>query len=305
MKLLTTTMMILGFQIGLSQDCNYNFGRGTISYVLKTSTQTSEQKELTKKNIANMRKCLAKTTDPSEMYWLNNSIANKLALISPEDSLIEYYTLTAFQLDTVSFCKGYINIHNETQSEDSYFKSHFLDNCKDENLIYIRDYCKDNYLELSQEIIRQYEEKKSKESESKLINQTYIDALEKISKLDQTERKKNTVDWTIQGKLDSLNRLKLDELYKQYGFPSKELVKSEGVKNAFLVLHHSTDCEWNIKWTERFLEHYDEIGGGEIFLFYLNRNFNKKDGQCKDYIEYIEGLKKGQYSTIVNKAHGL
>ena len=73
------------------------------------------------------------------------------------------------------------------------------------------------------------------------------------------------------------------------------------MKNAFLVLYHSTDCEWNKKWTERFLKHYDELEIADLFSFYFYRNFNKKHGQCINSMEYIEELKKGEYSTLINE----
>ncbi len=306
MKVIITSILFLILQISMAQDCNYNFSRGSTIYVLKTSTNKPGYKERSLEAIAKMQRCLEQTNNKKEMYWLNNKLANRISLVDSDDSVIDY-TIAAFHLDSVLFCKEYINIHNKTQSEDSYFKPYFLDHVTDENLIEVRDYCKDTYLEHSLEIIRNYEEKKRKESESKNLNVAYMEAFKEIDANDVMERgaKKKEINWDIQGRMDSINRSKLDELYEKYGFPSKDIVKSEGVKSAFLVLHHSTDCEWNIKWTERFLEHYDEIGMGEIFQFYLFRNFNKKDGQCKNYTEYIESLKTGKYSTIVNRAQGL
>ncbi len=41
--------------------------------------------------------------------------------------------------------------------------------------------------------------------------------------------------------------------------PDGDQVTSEGTMNSFMVLHHSTNCEWNKKWLPRFLTNHPEI----------------------------------------------
>jgi len=123
------------------------------------------------------------------------------------------------------------------------------------------------------------------------LNKPYVKALKKIAKADKKERKKKKIDWNIQNRLDSLNRIELDRLYERYGFPSRARVGARGFVRAFLVLHHSTDCEWNERWIARFLEHYSANNLNGIFSFCLYRNYNQETGFCKDQAGYLEGLK--------------
>ncbi|MEM9053491.1 MAG: hypothetical protein AAGC47_15660, partial [Bacteroidota bacterium] len=131
------------------------------------------------------------------------------------------------------------------------------------------------------------------------INQDYVESLKQIDKNDQKERKKRNLDWEIQNRLDSINRVELDALYEKYGFPSQDIVTRKGLNHAFMVLHHSVDCEWNKKWTPRFLGYADK-NMETIFSFYFHRNFNQKDGFCREEKEYLEELKAADNAELVN-----
>lgn len=69
-----------------------------------------------------------------------------------------------------------------------------------------------------------------------------------IKKRDQKYRGLGTIE-KEQGALDSINRIEVDHLYRQYGFQYEKLNDTYQ-----WVFHHSSDCEWNKKWMLRFCE---------------------------------------------------
>ncbi len=68
----------------------------------------------------------------------------------------------------------------------------------------------------------------------------------KIMGNDQQERVNNEINWTIQNKLDSINRVLVDSAYQQ----NKSLIYfTQFELDAFtFVLHHSNDLNWVRKW---------------------------------------------------------
>ena len=283
--------IILLSNILAAQDCDFNFEHGTVIYYPKMLEQTEEQKVVTLTKFKKLKACLQLTTDPAEQYWYASSIANNAYTLSDLEST-KKYSLMAYELDAVSFCKGYIKMHVSAQEDDFPFKDHYLDVLDTEELVELRKKCQEEHLAEAVAKVERRKEEKQKELESDKLNKVYLEALKEIGINDQKERKQKEINWTIQNELDASNRIKLDELYDRYGFPSKSMVTNEGVTEAFMVLHHSSDCTWNEKWTMRFLKHYQENKLENLFSFYFFRNFNPKDGNCKDNIKFLEKIKE-------------
>jgi len=101
-----------------------------------------------------------------------------------------------------------------------------------------------------------------------------------LQKNDQKYRGPNSIS-IEQNKLDSINRNSLDSIYSRIGFPNKHKVNSNSLNTVWLIIHHSTDCEWTGTWLSRALY---EIENGNLKLgFYpetMDRFYNKKDGYC-------------------------
>lgn len=282
------------------QNCDYDFEMGTVVYFPKDLNQTLDQKKLTLKKVKKLKKCLKNTNESIEQYWFFSSIASNSYIISEIDSTLNYAIL-AFSLDSTSFCKEYVDLHISSLEEDFPFKKHYMDNLDSEELSKIASYCKSHYLEDKMKVVENQKIERKKELESEHLNNDYIKELNKIGLNDQQERKNKQLDWTIQNRLDSLNRNRLDHLFELYGFPSKEIVTKEGATKAFMVLHHSTDCKWNEKWTIRFLDHYEKSNLENLFSFYFYRNFNIKDGGCNDNLKFLNELKESLDSTKIDK----
>ena len=96
-----------------------------------------------------------------------------------------------------------------------------------------------------------------------------------------------------QSLLDSLNRFKLDSLYKVFGFPTKSLVSDVCQEKVWLVIHHSTDCDWTKKWIDMLLTAYQNKASGVFFLSQtISRFFAPETGYCKlgrkEFIDYLK-----------------
>lgn len=123
------------------------------------------------------------------------------------------------------------------------------------------------------------------------FNADYAIALKAIDKKDQQERNKwDDLDWTIQNRLDLENRVTLDELYEKYGFPSEEKVGENSLVYAFMVLHHSTDCDWNEKWANRWLAYDPPFS--VLMKHYFYRNYNPENGMCRERKTYLDMVKE-------------
>lgn len=282
-----------------AQDCDDDFQRSTTVYVPKNLTQTAEQRSITTTRVQKRKACLKKTTVLAEIYWYAQSLAQDYQILAEPDSSFKYAML-ALRSDTASFCEDYVDFHLASNQDDFPFKKHYLDVEDFEDYAKARKRC-ESYLKkgLEQEELHQQEE--LKELESSTFNKVYTAELKEILAVDQEERKTDNMNWDIQHSLDSLNRIKLDSLYEIYGFPSKSKVTKEGVVSAFMVLHHSTDCKWNEKWTLRFMNHYEENKLENIFSFYFYRNFNEQDGVCRHNSLFLEKLKTSEHSEAAKK----
>jgi hypothetical protein len=115
-----------------------------------------------------------------------------------------------------------------------------------------------------------------------------------IRERDQKYRS-SKLDWPKQDSLDKLNRNFIDSIY----FINKDLsVLSEYDLDEFsMVIHHSSDMEWNIKWIEIFfdLKSKRKIKGGQYLGIAINRFFHPKSREMfpnpKKLKEYIDKLK--------------
>ena len=83
--------------------------------------------------------------------------------------------------------------------------------------------------------------------------------------------------------LDSDNRKKVDELFETYGFPTE----SDNVLAVWLVMHHSTDCDYAYKWLDLFIENYEKgyTSTADILPTY-RRFFADESGYCNSKGEY-------------------
>ena len=94
----------------------------------------------------------------------------------------------------------------------------------------------------------------------KIKNVEFSNELKIIEKKDQNYRlhpRDSSLYKLLQPEIDMKNRIKLDSLYHEFGFPSIKNVGIYGFNSAWMVLHHSTDCNWNKKWFLKFIENYD------------------------------------------------
>lgn len=277
--------------ISFAQSCDYRYS-SSIKLSPKDRIISSEQNAQLQIDINSYQNCIGITTDSAKLYWLNNAIAfdmNELQMA--QDSVVKY-GLNAFGYDKENLCQDYVRVYVYHELDvDFPMKRHYLDQVNDAEIDEVKSYCLNNYKEAELEIYAEVERNNVKTKSSIKFNQAYLDELEDIADNDQKERKERTINWDIQNQLDSLNRVRLDELYEKFGFPTNELVTEEGTMNAFMVLHHSRDCKWNEKWTRLFLKHKDEIDLVNVFSFYLYRNFNSHDGTCLTNVDFINELK--------------
>lgn len=113
----------------------------------------------------------------------------------------------------------------------------------------------------------------------------YLKELTRIKVLDQQYRKGRLNDSTfvfLQPQIDLENRHKIDSLHCVYGFPTFDKVGIRGCDVAWLVLHHSSDCQWNYKWLKKYLDYYlvQEDGDLNSLLRTINRHYKLDRGKC-------------------------
>jgi len=108
--------------------------------------------------------------------------------------------------------------------------------------------------------------------------------------------------WKKQRANDLSNRILLDSLYVIYGFPTIKKVGEKGFKNAWMILQHSTDCSWNEKWIQIYIDHFIEKEIGSVYLMpnTINRFYHPENGYCpeKERWNFISFLKK-KYSNEI------
>ena len=202
------------------------------------------------------------------------------AIDSPYDS-IYYHLNKCIAFDSLWFCK-YLSYKKRIPKEEpelfAYYGSinYFVFELPEEQKNYYIKKCKDICGECKKSVEKQIEKQKT----------IYFQDLLVLQKRDQQFRTDTIVDWLSQNKLDSLNRISLDSLFDLYGFPDQNLVSVEGAEIAWYVLQHSTDCTWNQKWFQRFLDAYQkkQYDGGWLEMSF-KRFYNLENGFCREKSE--------------------
>lgn len=201
-------------------------------------------------------KCLlaCKKLPPLNRYYIANRIAGYFMYYDGNrDSVIKYMEI-AFEASPHNFCKTNYMFDDWIQNDPSF---------KDFAPMYIRMLSDDIW----EEKIKQCKECcpetltiEAKNNKKEVpINKEYYTALLIIAQNDQKHRNgsHDSTFTNIQPRLDKENRDMLDSLYKIYGLPYKDEVTSKGISACWLVLMHSTDCDWNRKWIDRYLAVYE------------------------------------------------
>lgn len=128
------------------------------------------------------------------------------------------------------------------------------------------------------------------------------EVLKTIGINDQKYRQHSAIDWEKQNILDSLNRVSLDSLYIESGFPKIEHVGKEGILSIVLVSHHSSDCEWNEKWLIILLENQKElIEHINLVKFMIQRTYSKDSGICLMSESIKDQLAKDRFAELLKK----
>jgi len=209
----------------------------------------------------------------------------------------KYYLNKSFKKDSLWFCKKVSFLlplfrTNKIILENN--KSFFIDD--------ISTSLGDKYLSKCKTCC---DRKKIKNNlDSSLIKQNkYSSELIILMNRDQKYRNRDSIIWRLQDKMDSENRRKLDTLFQKYGFPSQNKVGKEAQRAAWLVLQHSTDCDWNKKWILTWLNAYQkkEYRGGQFLDQTIKRFFEPKDGFCKEGREQFIKLLKETYPEEYGK----
>ena len=124
-----------------------------------------------------------------------------------------------------------------------------------------------------------------------------------IRRRDQRYRSIN--DLEKQHELDQINRDFVDSLFLLKG--SLDEFDEDEIYQFSMVAHHSEDCDWVYKWTERFIDHSSRGYKGKSLLGpLLERMLNAKDGYCTNQDpqkrEYFVNMIKDKYPYFVKKA---
>ena len=155
--------------------------------------------------------------------------------------------------------------------------------------------------------------KKVIEKDTLFTHPVYRIALVAMEKKDQEHRRvlsdkpDNEELWKIQRKNDLENRQKLDSLFALYGFPTKEKVGKDGASATWLIIQHSTDCDWNKVWIERYIDIYANgiVSSTEFYPNTIDRFFHPKNGYCpvEDRKAFIQHLQQ-TYSEEIAEQFG-
>lgn len=118
-----------------------------------------------------------------------------------------------------------------------------------------------------------------------------------IHSRDQDIRKVDDVEYEKMKILDSLNRRDIDSLWRERGasFSGFTAMEQDVIG---LVLHHSTDLDWNLLWIDRFLQaRLDKTcRGGQAFSAAIDRHLHPLRGvhrytdavKIKYFVEYLK-----------------
>jgi len=259
-------------------------GQGTL-FVLSNSTDSVDAAYFFKKLNSIDTTLLNKTELANYFFRKSSAEAYKNNSVNAENLLKK-----SFKKDSIWFCKKINLLLNHFRTNKTILankKTFFIDD--------ISEKVGNRYLSNCQICCKEIKTPKK----SKLLqveNMKYSERLEALIEQDQKYRTEDTIIWKIQDKIDFKNRKILDSLYHKYDFPSLNKVSKNAQHAAWLILHHSTDCEWNEKWIIRFLDAYKrkEIEGGFLSQT-ITRFYHPTGGFCE------EEKRKTFISLLTNK----
>ena len=207
-----------------------------------------------------------------KMNWYHHLLSSSYLWLKDMDKA-EYHWFKALELDPEFMCYfTRMNVKRdipeshflESVPKSSYFASHFSHETKSKFFTICDSCCNSG--------------RKTKQIVSLTYNSTDSIFLE-LQKNDQKYRGPNSIS-IEQNKLDSLNRNSLDSIYNKIGFPNKYKVNNNSLNTVWLIIHHSTDCEWTGKWMSRAL--YEIENGNLGFGLYGQtiKRFYDENGFC-------------------------
>lgn len=283
--------IVLSFNL-LAQDiCAYdddNEGGGTLYAPHKDTYALAHPEDIIKK-AKSYYTCLEEGNwSSTQKAKICNIIASQYSRIMESDSIVRFARM-AIAYDSDWYCSM---LHKEMNLNEElvkrFKKHHVLESEELREKIFLNFECD---LTVNKEI-------SSSSVKSKIQNKEYFDALSLLEIKDQNERLDDNSLSTRQSTFDNQNRVSLDSLYSIYGFPTLEQVGQDGLESAWLVLQHSTDCEWNKKWFIRFLDAYSKNQINQYFLsFTFKRFYEPGKGHCRQKDEvgskaFLEMLKE-------------
>lgn len=197
--------------------------------------------------------------------WCYNLTKSSILLYSDQDSSLHYF-LKAQNYNPRATCKVMRSDYMLEQNRLYLFKNGgtcFLTDLPNFDHVAYLENCNINYPENNYE---------------RTIPESELEAL--IMSNDQSERLRDTMDWDIQNRLDSINRNILDSLYEKH-MSFKPFNKYE--QDAFsLVLHHSNNCDWIYKWFVIWLDETKKgnVVGGKVLGHAFTRMLTLNKGYC-------------------------
>ena len=238
-----------------------------------------------------------------KMNWYHHLLSSSYMWLGEKEKA-KYHLFKALKTDSDFMCHfTRMNIKRdipeahylESVPKDTYFAYHFDSETQDEFFSYCEICCNGGV--------------RSKKIDSLPYNG--MDSIFiRLKENDQKFRGPNSIG-DMQEDMDAQNRITLDSIFTNIGFPNKYKVNSESINTVWLIIHHSTDCEWTGKWLSRALY---EIENGNLSLgFYretIKRFYNRKDGYClgeeKFLIsnELVKNIVTGNEIKVDNRVDG-
>jgi len=284
MKIIFLIFQVIYSSIAFSQQyCmedlpNTNLNRNDVSFL--------------KSNEALLKKVTLSTVNPKchWVYYLRQSV-NRLYLNQDSSS---YYLQDALKSNLkgtckfISFSRTFFDI-KKSEGNAKGFSCFYTSLPKDDQLL-VDSLCQNIYNELTKE------EEIAKDSTQNA---------EIIRKRDQKYRMEGKME--EQETLDQVNRDFIDSLYQVKG--TIDAFNEEEIYQFSMVAHHSVDCDWVYKWTERFIELHNNGYTGKSILGPLLERMITQDGYCTEQDpqkrNYFIYMIKAKYPNFVKNNHQL
>lgn len=210
--------------------------------------------------------------------WTYNLTMSSINLYSGRDSSLHYFNL-AFKLKPKATCRVMLGTKEMFDSD--------IENVarKDWYLIDLPDFDEDIFLKECSIYL-----------DFKEVERDTSNLEKRIRSNEEQERLKNDINWEIQNLFDEKNRNLLDSLYETHG-SFKPFTKYEQDEFS-MVLHHSEDCEWTLKWFGIWMEEMKKgnVQGGNVLGPAFERMLRPETGFCVEKMpieseELLERLK--------------